>query len=366
MKISLLTMHGVYNYGSALQTYATITALQRLGHEVEILNYYPKRMKGYGSIQQLYTDAIAFHPKWKSAVIALLKYSSMVSLKKVFTPFFEKYYKLSRKYESNNELMSDTPIADCYFTGSDQVWNDYLEGGFDRAYFLDFAPKGAIKIALSASFGRDDITPEELEPVADLLREYLAISVREESGLKTLSRVQVPTKKGLLDPTFLLTADEWRALSSPINESGYILLYQLHEDSIASKVASVIGEKRGISVIRISTNKIKKVKSGKTVFAPTVEQFVSYIDNASLVVTDSFHATAFSVNLGVSFVSIQWKMFNDRIGTVLRASGLSNRMVKTVDEALKIECEPINYEDVAGRINKKRKEIWAFLSQLER
>ena len=61
MKIDIITMHGVYNYGSALQTYATITYLERKGHEVEIIDYYPGRMRHYGSISQLFRDANTFH-----------------------------------------------------------------------------------------------------------------------------------------------------------------------------------------------------------------------------------------------------------------------------------------------------------------
>ena len=71
-------------------------------------------------------------------------------------------------------------------------------------------------------------------------------------------------------------------------------------------------------------NVLKRIKGGKTIVAPRVEEFISYIANASLVVTDSFHATAFSINLNVPFISIQWKMFNDRIGTILRKTGFSS------------------------------------------
>lgn len=83
MKLSLITMQGVYNYGSALQTYASQKILTDLGCEVEIIDYYPNRMRNYGSLKQLYTDAKPFHKnRWKCMAIAICKYPSMIKLKR--------------------------------------------------------------------------------------------------------------------------------------------------------------------------------------------------------------------------------------------------------------------------------------------
>ncbi len=354
MKISLITMHAVYNYGSALQTYATVNYLKELGHNVEIVDYYPKRMRNYGSISQIYRDALPFHSKWKCALIALLKYPSMISLKSVFAPFTKKYFCLSNRYESNEDLVSAPPKADCYITGSDQVWNDYLEGEFDLSYFLNFAPRDSLRIALAASFGRDDVNSNELLCVKSLLELYSAITVREESGLKILSDIKVPVKECVLDPTFFLNNDSWIRFSKPINMKGYILVYQLHEDSITSDVALYLGKQMNKQVIRISTDRLKRIKGGKTVYFPAVEEFVSYINNADLIVTDSFHATAFSINLQKQFISIRWKMFNDRIATILKTTNLITRMVSSIDEAFKLLDKPIDYTYVNSLIKTER------------
>ncbi|SET02216.1 Polysaccharide pyruvyl transferase [[Clostridium] aminophilum] len=361
MKISLITMHAVYNYGSALQTYATITALQRMGHEVEVINYFPKRMRQYGTIKQIYRDALPFHSKWKCLVIAFAKYPSMRELKKVFVPFSSTHFNMTRKYETNTELTTNVPIADCYCTGSDQVWNDYLEGEFDLAFFLNFAPEGSKRVALAASFGRDDISQDELLPVKKLLNRYSAISVREESGVEILKDVQIPIKECVLDPTFLLSFDDWTKFAVPIPETGYILVYQLHEDSIASEAAIAIGKRLNKQVIRISTDRLKRIRGGKTVFFPKVEEFVSYIFNADLIVTDSFHATAFSIILKKQFVSIEWKMFNDRIQTILRKTKLSDRSVGSVEEAVNISSKKIEFSEASRLIEIEKEKLQEFI-----
>lgn len=356
MKIDVITMQGVYNYGSVLQTYATKIYLEKKGYDVEFIDYYPGRMKNYGSISQLFRDANTFHHSAvKSAIISCVKYCSIPTLKRAFTPFAAKHFLKTEKFESNEEIKKNPPKADVYCTGSDQVWNDYLESGFDSTYFLDFAPSGAKKIAFSASFGRDDIKPEELQPIQKYLNEYDAISVREESGLKTLADTPVDLKECVLDPSFMMTGEEWKELAPDIPERDYILVYKLHEDSIASEAALEIGKHEGKPVIRISLDYMKRIKGGKTVVAPEVTKFISYIANADLVVTDSFHATAFSINLNVPFVSIQWKMFNDRIGTILKKMNLSDRRATSVEEVLTIYRKKIDFDEVNMRLDHERK-----------
>ena len=113
-------------------------------------------------------------------------------------------------------------------------------------------------------------------------------------------------------------------------------------------------KRTGKPVIRISLDYMKRIKGGKTVVAPEVTKFISYIANADLVVTDSFHATAFSINLNVPFVSIQWKMFNDRIGTILKKTNLCERRAASVEEALMIYREKIDFDDVNMRLDHER------------
>ena len=364
MKLSLITLQGVYNYGSALQTYASQKVLTNLGCEVEIVDYYPNRMRNYGSLKQLYTDAKPFHKNaWKCMAIAMCKYPSMIKLKKVFVPFTGKYFHKTMVYNSNLELRQNPPVADVYCTGSDQVWNDYLEGTFDESYFLNFAPDQAKKIAFSASFGRDDIHCEELAPVRELLEKYSAISVREESGLKILSDIDVKNKKCVLDPTFLLSKKDWMSLAIPVEETNYILVYKLHEDSLTSEVALAIAHQTGKKVIRMSSDYLKRIKNGKTIVAPKVEEFISYIANASIVVTDSFHATAFSLNLNVPFISVKWKMFNDRIETILHKVGLENRSVSTIEDALKVYDEKIDFQKTNQYLKKESDDTIQFLKE---
>ena len=355
MKVDIITMHMIHNYGSVLQTYATCEIFRRLGLEPEIIDYYPDRLAGYGSFKQLYIDAKPFHHSViKCVLVALINWPSYKLQKRVFDPFVKKYIPLSRKYESFNELKEDPPIADIYCTGSDQVWNNFLDSKkeFDKAYYLKFVSSSANikKISYAASFGRSNFSEDELLQIESLLSDYNAISVREESGVGVLNKTHIRNACCCLDPTFMIMKEEWLKIAEKIKDKDYILVYKLHEDSAASEIAIKLGDFLGKKVIRLSTALHRRIRGGKTELLPSVGQFISYIANASLVVTDSFHATAFSINLNVPFVSVRWKMFNDRIESILNIAGLHNRLVSNIDDAKRAVATAIDYACVNQKI----------------
>ncbi len=357
MKADIITMHMINNYGSVLQTYATCEMFRMAQIEAEIVDYYPERLVGYGSLKQLYIDAKPFHKNTiKCIIVALINWPSYKLQNRVFRPFTKKYIPLSKRYESISELQKDPPKADIYCTGSDQVWNNYLDSKkqFDKAYFLNFGDSAIKRMSYAASFGRSDFNKEELKQIQKMLSKYEFVSVREESGLTVLKQANVDNGKCCLDPTFMIDKQIWLNMAESINEKDYILVYKLHEDSIASEVAIALGKKYNKKVIRISTALHRRIKGGKTILLPTVGQFISYITNATMVVTDSFHATALSINFNVPFYTVRWRMFNDRAESILNKVGLEKRLISTIEEAVQLQ-EKIDFESVNHKLDVERK-----------
>ena len=366
MKADIITMHMINNYGSVLQTYATCEMFRMVGIEPEIIDYYPERLVGYGSLKQLYIDAKPFHNSaLKCLIVALVNWPSYKLQNRVFKPFVEEHIPLSRRYESIQELESNPPAADIYCTGSDQVWNNYLDAQkqFDRAYFLDFGDSNIKRISYAASFGRSNFSEQEKNVINTYLQKYDAISTREATGLKVIERCGVKQKQCCLDPTFMIPRERWSTLAKPIKHKKYILVYQLHEDSGTSNIAVELGKKMGLEVIRISTALHRRIRGGKTVMLPTVGEFISYIQKASLVVTDSFHATAFSINLNVPFISVKWKMFNDRIESILELTGLENRLISNSEEAKNVLNIEIDFDKVNLKLQEAVRESQDFFDK---
>ena len=221
-KVAIITYHKVYNCGSSLQAYATLQTFLKLGMDATIINYIPERFKGYGSFRQTFAEKKFFSNSLKALVMTLLSYRSRKKQKEQFDKF-DKYLHLGNEiYDEELSLMHE---YDIYFTGSDQVWNDYF-GGFEKAYFLDFVKQGKPCYAYSASFGKSQFSFDEKNKLRQLLSKYSKISVRENTGKQILEEIGIKSVQ-LLDPIYVLSREEWsRIAESPI-EGKYILRYQI-------------------------------------------------------------------------------------------------------------------------------------------
>ena len=209
MKISVITLHIINNYGSALQTYATQTVLEKMGYEVEFVNYYrdgssiSKRVATNLKFSNIYNKNFLFRFIGKTILTLNFKKQD-----KVFKKFLNEKINLTKKYENFEELKENPPIADFYCTGSDQVWNSEWNSKIDPAYFLDFVSDGVKKVSFASSFGKSAIDEEEEKKIKPFLEKYNYITVRENSANKILKNMGIESKV-ILDPTLLLSKNDW-------------------------------------------------------------------------------------------------------------------------------------------------------------
>lgn len=134
MKVSVLTLNRVNNYGSVLQTYATQKLLESLGCEVEIIDYYRRENRISGLIKQ-YTSKDMLLVKVLKVIVLM---PTFIRFRYVFSTFLEKYVKLSRTYSSAEELKNYPLTSEIFLVGSDQVWNSWWNGGILKEFFFRF------------------------------------------------------------------------------------------------------------------------------------------------------------------------------------------------------------------------------------
>ena len=160
MKVVIVTLHRVYNYGSALQAYATQKIFDKAGFETEIVDYItPQRTK-----KQIMKNAAAGSNAGMSSVAyKFFKRFSVMLKEMTFGRFVEKKLHLTKQYITAEDLEKDPPQADIYVTGSDQTWNSQYNEGVDRGFFLAFAPKGKMKISFVSSFGKEHLNEGEVK-----------------------------------------------------------------------------------------------------------------------------------------------------------------------------------------------------------
>ena len=188
-KISIITVANTLNYGSALQTLASLKILDSMGYEVEFVDY-----EGYVQSDEIAIKkrvALAENPIKKLVVYFFAK-NNRKQLRKVFRGFIKNNIPLTAiQYHSYEELEKNVPEADIYCTGSDQVWNSGWNGGIVKSFFLEYAPEGKPRISLATSIGKEKFDLEEEEETVKLLKKYDWITVREKSAEKLLEQYNI-------------------------------------------------------------------------------------------------------------------------------------------------------------------------------
>ncbi len=370
MKVSVITQHAVCNYGSVLQTYATQTIFEQMGCQAEVVDFRRRRdLLETRAREALFRNALTRRLKFLWSRVPLAKTVLEALLERYLKrkqhnldAFVQENIRLTpRRYLSIQELQEDPPQADLYVTGSDQVWNSSYNGGVEPAYFLEYAPEGKRRISLAASIGKTELSAEEGNCVAALLQKYSAVSVREESGAKLLGQLGIPAEP-VLDPTLFLDGQWWRKLADygKCPDRPYLLIYQLNRNKAMDSYAQRLAQQKGWEILRIGFLWSDKKRVGKCIYCPTIPEFLGLFDRAACCLTDSFHATAFSVNLGTDFISVKPPKFETRIQDFLRRLGAENRILEDFDDMEIADCL-MDREAIAMGLERERARAWEFV-----
>lgn len=333
MNIKVITRHGPSNYGSLLQSIATVKKIEEFGHQCEIIDYQRVDERGLnGVLTQLKAKDGFGNPLKKLAYIAIRYPIEKFALVR-FDRMRKKYLKMTSRCSSHVDLKKIS--ADAFITGSDQVWGPMMNGVYDSAYFLQFVGKDSRKLAYAASFGKTKFDESTVVAYKKMLSEYDKIAVREKSAVSLLEEWGLNNCLGqVLDPTLLLDMSQWTNLLIKKNDFDkykdlkYILVYQIHNDPKLSGYAKRLAKHTGMELLRVNPMLHQALRGGKFICSPDLSEFLSLVANASCIVTDSFHGTCFSINFGKQFIEI---LPNNATGTrnqsILELTGLSDRIL---------------------------------------
>ncbi len=362
MKAVVITRHAITNYGSLLQSIATLDILRNLYLDCKIINYIRTDEKYKNAEKTLLKQKPNFNNNFLKRIIYLsLRQPWAILSGRKFSVMCSKYLNLTMLYSNINELKQNKPIADIYITGSDQVWGPVMNGEYDSAYFLSFTEDSDRRIAFAASFGRTNFDENTQEFFKKWLSRYEAIAVREDSAVQLLNSWGINAKQ-VIDPTLMLDSQYWNGYTKIINKK-YILVYQIHNDKRLTRYAKSVAKKANLPLIRLSASMHQIFRGGKFKFCPDISEFLSYIKNAQCLITDSFHGTAFALNFNTPFVEILPGETSTRNMSILRLTGLTDRVLQNeadVDLALK----PIDFTYANRVLDEKRKEGIAILSEM--
>ncbi len=343
MKAGIITFHWATNYGAVLQAYALQEAVRNLGHDVEIINYKPSRYND--NLWTLLRYRKFLHPG---------SYLDSRRKERKLRAFRSQYLNESRRYRTLAELQRDCPDLDVLITGSDQVLNpSFLISGEpkgSKAYFLDFGPATARRIAYAASFGTTAYPPALCRSVKEQIGRFKALSARENTGIDIFRQMGGTDARTVCDPTLLHTREFYEKLI-PAGESGLpkqVRAYILHH-----RDSAISGALRQLDAA--------------TVTDESITQWLDSIRSSSHFVTNSFHGVVFCLLFHVPFsVVLHTKEnigMNDRFYTLLSPLGLTDRLFSEREFTPAHTAFSKDWTDIDARIDRLRGAGLDFLSK---
>ena len=305
-KIRIVTTFEAINYGAVLQTFALQRVLSDLcpNADVKVVNYRPPfTCKDLKIVRTQIGSGIK---KVLHALVDLSTYKIRKNRLDAFKKFRDEYLNLTEFY-SEAQLLDKIMPVDCAISGSDQIWNPNITDGVPNPiYFLQFAPKNCKKVAYASSMGEYKLTEPHREKVLKYLNEFDCISVREATSAKLLQEALGREIETVLDPTLLLTANDWvQYLKINLNTKENYVFVMSASNRYATKklikLAKSVAEQEKAKLIVVGSE--LPIEGATVLRDASPKKVVELIANATVVVTNSFHGTVFAVNFRKNLIS---------------------------------------------------------------
>ena len=308
--VGIITYHSAYNYGSALQAFATQKAVEVLDLNVEIINYRMLEQRYFYSLYRPFKfgkDAVT------KDLLQLPIHSKRKKRQQKFEKFFYEFMRLSKEFSEPENIIQIWDKYDTVISGSDQIWNKHsceLEHN-DWRYIEPYFLKGFSGKKISYASSTANMNNGELSRILPYIKQFSYISMREKSSAECLTKLLGRPVENVLDPTFLLTGEQWKEnlkINDILNRP-YVLYYSLggiKRVSTHLKFVKDFANKIDCKLIVITPFAWYPALGNKVENHPEYGpiEFLSALAGATVVVTDSYHGTIFSVNFEKELYSI--------------------------------------------------------------
>lgn len=358
MKIGILTFHFPENknFGASMQSYAVYKMIEKLGFDVELIDFELLKISFKSKIKR-----IIFLEGLKDRVVG-----------KYFFEYESKFLKRGKNILFSSSLKKLNKDYDAFVVGSDQVWRSVWLGKAAKHYFFDFVDDDKKKVAYAASFGIDNWEGDKklTEEIKPLIKRFNHISVREESGINICKNIFGVEAICVLDPTLMISKEDYQPILNDWKDKSHLkkkyIAHMLLDDTEELKNESEkIGKYLGADINYIK-GKIKKIFGIKYFEYNKVSEWLTYLKDAELVITDSFHCTVFSIIFHKRFVVVANPMRGiARLETLLRKVGLEDRFFTDIKDVMKsgILDKKIDYNEVEKKLAVHRKYSMDFLKK---
>ena len=368
MKVGILTILNVNNYGAELQCCALYRKLQQLGYDAEVINY----------LFGIHPEHV-FDGEKRSVPIPLkqlIKVKLLPVVQNMFCMFHQKNKRLRNKrfdefhakynhltstvYPSVKSLYEAKFNYDVLCIGSDQVWN-YMKGYSLEPFFACFDKNNTKKITYASSIGLSSLSVEAEQVFKKELASFASISVREQQASEILEKLLNRKIDVVLDPTLILNKQEWIEVAKydMCPKEKYLLVYivTIKPCDYVLTLARHIAKQRNLKILRICRDAYPEHSGGdvEEILTAGPSDFVGLFSKAEFVVTNSFHGTVFSINFSKPFYSVikSHHSTNSRLTSILKKLGLEDRIVPVGSQLPMIS--DIDFSNPSAKLEAERK-----------
>ena len=359
MKIALITIYQVPNYGSVLQTFASQKILESIGHDCKVIRYqFPNKWH--------YSQGIP-RPNLFRLILKKLGLKAQHRKEIKLQLFRKNFFNFTETFSDFNKLIKfQWENYNAFIVGSDQVWNPRFMKG-DGAFLLSFVPQEKKRYSIASSFAQNHLQSKYIEFYKNEISRFDAISVRETNGVNIINN-QLGINKNIfvcLDPTLLLNSQEWLNIiprSKIKKKRPYILFYMwtyaFEPRPYIFEVLNYFKKRLNIYDI-IAIEGYTKAKNCmnikmKNAGDSSIPQFIDLFANADLVITSSFHGTAFALNFLRPLISIiPNNSGDDRQASLLNMVG-AQECICHIGQDINSINPYYNIDNVSLNLNKKR------------
>ena len=382
MKIGVLThWESNDNYGQQLQCWALQHYLRAQGHDAFLIRCEKQ------AIYKKKSTAKRIKRFLKNAILWLVRNTPMGNIKKLhnlcvklcgrdvvlrrFDMFREEQLSMTKIYHSYEELKKNPPFADIYSAGSDQIWNLDLPLDWWEIAFLQFGKEDAKRISYAPSMPFPNPTDEQISLLKKYLASYSAISTREQSSTDLIQSLDYKSEV-VLDPTLLLSADDYRGLYKLCATKPNVFIYSLnYTDTNEIPIDNIkqYANENGMDVIVTPSSGYTpacELFSGVTYEYPTIPNWLQRINSTEFLVTSSFHGIVFAILMHRPFLFTpligQYERGNIRATELLTKLNISDRIWDRKTRVEEYVKKDIDWVSVDAQLHKMRAESLNYLN----
>lgn len=360
VKVGIVTFSFALNYGSLLQCYALQETINNMGHEAYIVDLKENNKESYLSMKARFRGLVV-------TVASTFEFIPIIKDRNNKVRKFQEFrnlFNLTDECDDISDLQKIANKLDVLIVGSDQVWNPHLQ---DFTYLFMLPVSGVKRIGYSISMGKAQ--EKDIEKYKSDISGFDAISVRERQIKEPIERLYGREVYVTVDPTFLLGADKWKHFmeNAEVNvNSPYLLCFLFGKNkeynTAKYKFVDAVAKEMGLKIIYLNHGYNRRSFLKNSYCDCGIEDFIKLFRDASLIITDSFHGTVFSIIFQKDFYAIlDSKSTDRRKQDLLETMGISKRAVDISASNISWSRESIDYYLVDAKLKQLKQDALDYL-----